>query len=269
MNEKKPGPPIPPNPFLEQLSYVPFQTQGSVGASWQNSEGAKSIGENAIHIWAINLAQSEISNQKLRTFLSKEERLKANSFYQKRDKDHYVVGRAMLKILLSQYAARLISQIEIKKAEDGKPYIEDSILRFNKTSSGHFGLIALSPENELGIDIEQTNELADLSALTANVFSEEERERHDSLTLSQRKDFFYTVWTQKEALLKAMGIGLSFPLQQVNTVNGITILGMEDSQASKQPSWQVKSFIPSSGFQASLVTQISNPTISFLRLRTP
>ena len=91
-----------------------------------------------------------------------------------------------------------------------RPYFKGSV-DFNISHSGNYVICAISSTNRIGIDIEEIKEipLVDFDSL----FSKEELQR----IYQVKNDFipFYTLWTQKEAYLKAIGTGLNVPLNEV------------------------------------------------------
>lgn len=56
---------------------------------------------------------------------------------------------------------------------------------------------------EIGVDVESTSRTADIAGLSRRVFSESEQAQ----VHTGGRDAFFTLWSQKEALLKALGCG--------------------------------------------------------------
>lgn len=103
-----------------------------------------------------------------------------------------------------------------KRSSTHKPYLDQGPL-FNISHSGKIVLIGFSEEMELGIDIEQINKV-DAEALSI-YFHEDELTFLEKNNFS--KDDFYKIWTRKEALLKAIGIGFLEGLNQISTIKDI------------------------------------------------
>lgn len=89
-----------------------------------------------------------------------------------------------------------------------RPYLPD--VDFNISHSGEFIICAISKSNQVGIDVEEIKEIpaeeftGEFSAMEIAAIVEDKSFR-----------YFYTLWTQKEAFLKAIGKGLNVPLNQV------------------------------------------------------
>jgi 4'-phosphopantetheinyl transferase len=103
----------------------------------------------------------------------------------------------------------------IKYTRYNKPYIEGNPVKFNISHSGELVVCALNDEHEIGIDIEKLNSIRieDFKPqMTANEWKTI-NSSHDKISS------FYDYWTQKEAILKAYGNGLSVPLKSFEILN--------------------------------------------------
>ena len=122
--------------------------------------------------------------------------------------------RAVLRMLLSEYFNTLPNKIEILTTSKGKPYIANNPLSFNVSHSDSAFVIALSRKGRVGVDIEQLSGSEDIETMSDYAFSDFEKE---CVFLSGNKEQEFTaIWTLKEALLKALGVGLITKLNQVN-----------------------------------------------------
>lgn len=97
----------------------------------------------------------------------------------------------------------------IKNTKYNKPYFEDDLIQFNISHSGDIVVCALSDEHEIGIDIEIVTDIE----IDDFKFQMTEKEWGKIMMSSNKKDSFFCYWTQKEAVIKAHGHGLSIPLK--------------------------------------------------------
>ncbi|MER9683836.1 4'-phosphopantetheinyl transferase superfamily protein [Mesorhizobium sp. M0115] len=123
----------------------------------------------------------------------------------------FVVGRAALRTLLGQRLNVSPASIKFVYGPHGKPHILDEDgrdrIHFSISNTSDFIVVALS-SSRVGIDIEQV--LArDYSDLYAFALSGDEARFVGGLSAALRERAFLQLWTRKEALLKAMGVGLS------------------------------------------------------------
>jgi 4'-phosphopantetheinyl transferase len=97
----------------------------------------------------------------------------------------------------------------------GKPSLEDAdSLEFNFTNSRDLALLCVARQTQLGIDLEHLGRHADYAGIVNRFFAEREIEELFSIPESRRHAAFITGWTRKEAYIKALGTGLSLPLDQ-------------------------------------------------------
>jgi phosphopantetheinyl transferase len=74
---------------------------------------------------------------------------------------------------------------------------------FNLSHAGGYAVAALARGREIGVDLESTVRKADIERLAARLFSESEQ----ALVRTGGREAFFTLWSQKEALMKAIGCG--------------------------------------------------------------
>ena len=102
-------------------------------------------------------------------------------------------------------------ELSFGATEHGKPFAlvggSPASVSFSVSHSGYHGLIALASTGRLGVDVEERVARRDLSLLADTVFGERERAELSSKRGSERVHLFFKLWTIKEALIKAHGMG--------------------------------------------------------------
>ncbi len=73
---------------------------------------------------------------------------------------------------------------------------------------------------EVGVDIEAIQATADIDGISARLMSPAEQRSFASLPPAKRRAAFFQCWTRKEAYVKGIGTGLSFPLREVDVWDG-------------------------------------------------
>lgn len=150
--------------------------------------------------------------------LNTTERERADSFAFAKDRTLYTAAHIFLRRQLSQYAPLQPNEWHFTKNQYGKPFISNpgyEWLQFNLSHTPGLIACAISAAGSIGVDVEQHRSLPDLEGLCRYAFSSEEVDDILSLTsLLARETRFFTYWTLKEAYIKAVGMGLSLPLQQ-------------------------------------------------------
>jgi 4'-phosphopantetheinyl transferase len=147
----------------------------------------------------------------LHDLLDPEERARARQFRNPRDASRFVARRGQMRLLLAAATGRAPGSIRIARTPAGKPHVEDAP-RFSLSHAGPVALLALSDTAEVGCDIERRNpDLAD-RGVAARFFAPAECRALDALVGEAWVEGFFNCWTRKEAVVKALGLGLSYPL---------------------------------------------------------
>jgi len=127
------------------------------------------------------------------------------------DAQRALIGKALLVQGFEQLAISSFHLSQLQYTAFNKPFVPGSPWQFNISHSGNIVVCVFVNDLEIGIDVEEIKPipLLDFSGL----FSAMEL----TLIFAKPDDFkpFYTLWTQKEAFVKAVGHGLSIPLNEV------------------------------------------------------
>ena len=151
--------------------------------------------------------------------LSTYERERADAYVHSADRQRFVLGRAMLRWALSeQLGSYGPSDWSISETKGGKPTLEPSGEAIGFSISHTDGLVGvlLSSNRSCGVDIESLSRHVDVQKLAARSCSLVEREWLNHHDLNDQSVAFLKLWTLKEAYLKATGLGISVPLNQLS-----------------------------------------------------
>lgn len=160
-------------------------------------------------------------------FLSKKESSRYKKFVSRDDADLFIIGRYLIKKFLSIKKNISPQQILIEEDAYGRPFIVKPRLEkidFNLSHSGNFIILGVSSK-AIGVDIEKKNS-SDIERLSETCFTKKEiKYIFCENNNPNRVNRFYKLWTLKEAYLKAIGVGLSYPLKNFYfTINRSNIL---------------------------------------------
>ena len=196
----------------------------------------------------------------LETCLSPGERDRAHRFRFDRERRRYVATHAILRGLLAQALDLDPARVEIVADSLGKPRLGDpsSGLAFNLSHTGARALVALSHNLELGVDAEALRPLADMSRLARDVFAPDELAAWEALPEAEQMLGFYNGWTRKEAVLKALGRGLDYPLAgfSVSLAPGRPArLLRAPLEAGPASGWSLAELTPEPGYVAAIVAR--------------
>jgi 4'-phosphopantetheinyl transferase len=176
--------------------------------------------------------------------LSAEEQQRAQRLLDGQKRHYFRAGRAALRNLLGAYTGTPPRELPFAFGPHGKPFLPDSPLQFNFSNSGELGLLAVSSDRAVGIDIEYRDRNISVQRLAAHIFTADEATAFQQLPHAEQHAALLAAWTRKEAYIKALGRGFSLPLKSFSvavTADGEpAVLHLQDDAGKPQP-WQ---FVP-------------------------
>ncbi len=125
----------------------------------------------------------------------------------------FLVGRLLLRYMLSKHYQLSYHSINIVYNDYGKPTLSANDIYFNIAHSGKWVVCAIA-DSPVGIDIEKINKWRPIVA--RRLFSADEYKVLLTHKGRARDDYFYTLWTLKESYSKAIGRGLTLPFNALN-----------------------------------------------------
>ena len=153
------------------------------------------------------------------TWLDHEERQRYSRFLYDGPRRRFALCRAALRAVLCERLSCSNEQLTLGALEFGKPFAvlhgEMALVSFNVSHSGDHGLIAYAPDGWLGVDIEERGERRSLDELIETTLTPVEREELASGSDQQRLHSFLKLWTIKEAVIKAIGLGISISMSEL------------------------------------------------------
>ena len=130
-----------------------------------------------------------------------------------RTRREFALCRAALRDLLLARLDCRNHQLSFEETENDKPLAhvrgEPAPVSFNVSHSGPHGLIAVVPDGRVGIDVEDRAARRDFDGIASLTFTPAEQAELGAADGVRKPEFFYRIWTMKEALIKALGVGLS------------------------------------------------------------
>lgn len=180
--------------------------------------------------------------------VSAEERARADRFRHAADRRSYLCGHAALRVLLGAERHVPFEARSFASGSRGKPFLPESAARFNLSRSGTRALIGICRDGEIGVDIERvdaddgdagrevarSNFSAAERAWIAAAAGEHERQRR-----------FLRLWVIREALVKAIGSGLSRSMTDIAIAihDDVPTLAGEDAWQLAEPPPDVSDYL--------------------------
>lgn len=217
--------------------------------------------EGGVHVWCAPLDPPDEVVRRYRTLLAADEGARADRFRFEQHRRQFVVARGVLRTLLGRYLVVDPRRLEFRYGSHGKPELAGALaesgIRFNVSHSGELALYAVSRGRELGVDVEHVHAMDDALDIAERFFSAAENGVFRSLPVAAREEAFFNCWTRKEAYIKAVGEGLSFPLHafDVSLAPGepARLLGAVDREQAAR--WTLRELDPAPGYKAALVVE--------------
>jgi 4'-phosphopantetheinyl transferase len=148
--------------------------------------------------------------------LSSEERKRALSFRVEHARAGFITCRWLLRQLLGSILGEPAERLCFQYSDSGKPELVGVGfgLSFNVSHSGNCGMIAVAKNSRVGVDIEEIRHIPELECLSRKFFSSAEAEAIHTRFHKEERRAFFACWTRKEALLKALGVGIGAGLDR-------------------------------------------------------
>ncbi len=214
-----------------------------------------SLDKHEVHIWHAALVLTPEQEEAQRRLLSTDEIKRADRFRFAMHRQRYIAARSLLRRVLGRYLDVDPATIHFSYADHGKPYLDQVSLQFNLSHSDEMAVIALTEEYPIGVDIEKISTTYN-DAVAKRFFSESEYSQLIELPPDQRITAFYRIWSRKEAIIKALGEGLRFPLSQfsVSIKTEIESIVLDHHGMT---TWHLESFTVHPAYQSAFATRQS------------
>jgi 4'-phosphopantetheinyl transferase len=207
-----------------------------------------------IHVWTVPLDPPAAEVAALRALLAADEIARADRFRFDRHRRRFTVGRGVLRTLLGRYLGLPPRAVGFRYGPNDKPYLDAPPaggLEFNLSNSEELAVVAVTAGEEVGADVERLRPMADALAIAERFFSAAERRVLAAVPEAEREPAFFRAWTRKEAYLKAVGTGITVPLDRFDVSlaadEAPRILAMEGDPA-RAAAWSLFHLEPAAGY---------------------
>jgi 4'-phosphopantetheinyl transferase len=217
-------------------------------------------GRYELHVWHVTVDDATLAGG--HALLDDAETTRAARFVFAKDRDQFVAARSWLRRLLGAYLGRVPATLRFQYGTEGKPALlasgvmEEMALRFNVSHSHDQVLLAFALGRDVGVDVEQIEARVNCTELASTCFSSDEQRAYHSAPEHRQLNAFFRYWTAKEAYIKALGGGLSIPLQEftVDIVPGATRWPVRTA-TSRKPAYTVSAVDVPAGYAAAIAAE--------------
>ena len=172
-------------------------------------------------------------------YLSKDELERADRLVSEQNRRRFIAAHAALREVLSRYCGRDPQALLFHRTAAGKPFLAGkTVIRFNLSHSHGRALIAVASDREVGVDLEKLRPAVDVVSLAERFLSSKDQEFVKRGDPARTEERFLQAWVAREAVFKAEGKGITFPLHHDHVE------------------------LSSDGTEARLIRESSNPTVT-------
>ena len=242
---------------------------------WRVLEQPPALAAGEAHVWSLPLEASDELLRQMLPLLTAAEQRQAYRFVRPELTRRFITRRALLRQLLAAYAAVPPDQLLYGSNNFGKPFLlsppHAGSVRFNTSQSHEAALLAVVRDREIGVDVERVRPMSDFRQLGRRFFTAAEQLSIEKHPAGEQLQAFFWVWTGKEAILKACGIGISTGLQR-----GIVAVGERgpelielDPALGSVSQWRLVALQPTPGYVAALAIDSEIHSLRYLQFQLP
>ncbi|HMP74070.1 MAG TPA: 4'-phosphopantetheinyl transferase superfamily protein [Kiritimatiellia bacterium] len=211
--------------------------------SWRASTPFPELRPGHTYLWRTRLLATESDLHRARAILTPEEIQRADRLIHPARGRLQVLSFAFLRSTLAACLRCPPSSLHFATGPHGKPHLIDSPLHFNLSHTSDLALLAVTLDTpHIGVDIEAHGPRASRD-IASRFFSP--REQRDLEACPDFTSGFFSVWTRKEAFIKALGLGLACPLHTFDVSVAPAPAALLDSRIDDQPpsAWHMADLI--------------------------
>jgi 4'-phosphopantetheinyl transferase len=171
-----------------------------------------------VHVWtATSDAVPSARLQYYRSLLAPDELERCERFVHAADQHRFLIARALVRTMLSEYVPRAPRDWRFRIEEYGRPEVAElpagaPDLRFNLSHTPGLVACGVTAGRDIGVDVENvTRPLT--HQIPERFFSPQEVADLRALPDEDQQTVFFDYWTLKESYIKARGLGLTLPLR--------------------------------------------------------
>ena len=243
-----------------------------------------------VDLWLWRFDYSEALIARWHQVLCNDERERCARFKFQKDRDRFVVCRSRMRRILAWYQQSHPRKLRFDVGARGKPSLAMPLreqFRFNLSHTNDVACLAVAHGGrEIGVDVEAIRSI-DRDFMVRTLNPRELASLDENCGGADASRGFLTIWTAKEAYLKATGEGLLRPLKSFDAIPDYQIcdtfgaVSQGDVTGQRYTAghlfvaankceiegWQLRSFAPTSGHRAALVVECNRDVRVVVRQR--
>lgn len=220
--------------------------------------GVQLMAQGEVQVWVLHAADVPACASALVHTLSADERARAGRYRAEVHRQRFIARRGMLRWLSARYLGCSPHALRWEVEDGGKPLWRQPVaprLAFSLSQTESMALLAFAWDCRVGVDVQQELADVDFAGVGQAVFSAAEQAALAGAGGDAGAEFF-RLWSRKEALLKAVGTGLSEEARSYTTQQAEDQRGRGEWRASHRgvpiAGWTFLDLAPGPGVKAAL-----------------
>lgn len=218
----------------------------------------------SIEVWLADADVLSAECTALQRCLSPAERLRLESLHFPHDRSLYVASHVFLRHLLCVYQPNDPADWQFESSAEGRPEIVQPLdlpaerLRFSLSHTHGLVAVAVARGWQVGVDVERARAGTDFDIITPSLLAGSEKSWFPQIAPEAREAAFVSLWTMKEALLKACGAGIGEDLDKIALLHSLhdpRVIITRSRHLACSPHWTVALGTAEGGYALAVAAQ--------------
>jgi 4'-phosphopantetheinyl transferase len=194
--------------------------------------------------------------------LSPDERRRADRFHAAADRHRFALAHSFARLVLAEHLAVHPRDVPVARSPSGRPVLADTALAFSLSHCRDYAAVAVGPAPFIGVDAETVRDDVEPVDLARHCFADTEADVVAGVGGASARAVFAQLWACKEAFVKAIGLGLAYPLDRFTVsgvANGHPVLGDVEARYGPSSAWSLVLRTPEAGCHVAVASR-TDPT---------
>lgn len=207
---------------------------------------------------------------RLASVLSVEEQGRAARLRRAGTSERFIVSHAFARRVLGHYLGLPAQRVELGTDPHGRPILGNDAGRgvagfaYSLSHSASHAVVAVAATSWVGVDVEGRRPEVDALGIARRYFAPEEAASLLAVPLEARPSAFARLWACKEAFVKAIGLGLRYPLDRFAVADveaGRPRFVRIDPPYGPPEGWSLVTVMPAPGCFVAAVARLPGATL--------
>jgi 4'-phosphopantetheinyl transferase len=226
---------------------------------------------SSVDVWTIDPAAARDPDLRARyaSMLSADETAQLGRYRVERARHQFLVARALVRTVLAERLRIEPASVPLRVTSAGRPELDSpQRLDFNVSHTDGLIVLAVTQGTPVGVDVETRDRNVDPIKLSRRFFTPDEHAAILAADDDRRRERFITLWTLKEAFLKARGAGLTEPLHSIGlSLDADGSVQVQSAPPGEADAWRFITWQPTQRHHAAVAVRAGSRGDVTLRVR--